>query len=133
MLSASAQAVVAICRVIVSLGLNTSTREVVAEWLPALGSTLQAMADGEECVGRRRAARAVPQEHVGATSARRAPTHQPLEEGSFWALLVSHQDWDDEFPLCLCAAAIAKDQQICSIFAIGQVQWKLDRGKGATL
>ena len=93
------------------------------------------MADGEleECVGRRRAARAVPQEHVGATSARRAPTHQPLEEGSFWALLVSHQDWDDESPLCLRAAAIAKDQQICSIGAIGQMQWKLDRGKGATL
>ena len=73
-------------------------------------------------MGRRRAARAVPQEHGGATSARPAPTHPPLEEGSFWALLVSHQDWDDESPLCLRAAAIAKDQQICSIGANVQVQ-----------
>ena len=90
-------------------------------------------------MGRRRAARAVPQAHGGVEaeprsrqSGARRP-RAPLEEGSFWALLVSHQDWDDESPLCLRAAAIAKDQQICSIGAIGQVQWKLDREQGATL
>jgi hypothetical protein len=95
------------------------------------------MADsGEEYVGRRRAARAVPQAHGGVEAeprSRQSGARAPLEEGSFLAMLVSHQDWDDESPLCLRAAAIAKDQQICSIGAIGQVQWKLDRGKGATL
>ena len=79
-------------------------------------------------MGRRRAARAVPQAHGGVEAeprSRQSGARAPLEEGSFWAL--------DESPLCLRAAAIAKDQQICSIGAIGQVQWKLDRGQGATL